>query len=278
MRYGRALDAAGVASPLSRRGYRRAALSVLRTDPQHYVAIRLLIPGWMQPHLVAAYWFAQAADGIADGGAARDRLDRFDAWVRTAGPDSTRERPGTPPAAFWRTVETTGMPGRRVQNLLDGLRADAAAATQVLDEDGLRRYVERVSLPYLLLLVGVHPGCQNPDDESRFRPLAVACQRIDLLTDLADDLRAERPRLSGGPEDRAAHRARARADLDAAAGVLSEIPEELQPMMRAFLRLHALRLDAVDRRDAGLDRRPVRTPWVPASRVLAAAAREVRHG
>ncbi|NUP49137.1 MAG: hypothetical protein HOW97_17800, partial [Catenulispora sp.] len=81
-----------------------------------------------------------------------------------------------------------------------------------------------------------------------------------------------------GPAERAAHRARARADLDTAAAVVTDTPEELLPMMRAFLRLHALRLDAIDRCDTRLEHRPVRTPLVPALGILAAAAGEARHG
>lgn len=274
IRYVRTLDAAGVTDSALRRGYRKTAFSLLRSDPQHHLAIRLLIPARLQPHLVAAYWFAAAADGVADDGPASGRLDRFDAWTRTTGPQGTGNRPGTPLSAFWHTVEAIGLPRRRIQALLDGLRTDAAAGARVLDEDGLQQYVDRVSLPYLMLLVGVHPECQGSEASRLFRPLALACQRIDFLADLAQDLRAERPRLAHEPAARAAHRTRARADLQTAGDVLSDTPEELLPMMRAFLRLHELRLDTIDRCDPELEHRSVRTPLLPAFRILAVAAGE----
>ena len=294
----RALDRAGIQDRRSRHGYRTLAREMLRADTAYYAAVRLLIPANLQPHVLAAYWFAHTADTVADSGPAAGRLARYDAWAAAARRDlncrhltdrdlTNFARCDARMAAFARTVADCGLPASRIERLLDGMRGDAALGGPVdgaplgadlPDEAAFQRYVDRVSWPFLLLLVGVHPACQSTDTELDFRTLAAGCQRVDFLADLADDVRADRARLPGTPRALAQQVARAREDLGAARLVLHHTPPELLPMMRAFLRMHAVRLGAVERAGAALVHRKVRQPALATARVFAAALKEARHG
>ena len=300
IRFGRVLDLAGIREPGARRDYRAAVRTLLRADPVHCLAVRLLVPAPLQPHLLACYWFARATDAVADSGPAAGRRERFDHWSATvrralagetagAAADETAGEtagePGGEPtgepaaggpqlAAFARTVAERGLPPAWIDRFLSGMRQDAEGAGLASEEE-FERYVDRVSLPYLLLLVGVHPGCREPGHARAYWLLAAACQRIDFLADLAEDSRADRARLPGA--ELAVQIARARAALYAARPVLDLTPLELRPMMNAFLLMHSLHLEAVERAGERVRRRRVRHPLLPTARLLLAGHGQVRH-
>jgi 15-cis-phytoene synthase len=270
----RALDAAGITDRDMRRGYRGVLRSLLRADPAHCVAVRCLVPPALQPHLLAAYWFGDTADTAADSGPRTGRTERFDRWTDAAllALDGGSTDPRM--AAFVHTVTECQLPVAWIHRFLDGMREDAHC-TVLHSEEEFQRYVDRVSLPYLMLLLGVHPGCRGDEKTEAFRQLAALCQRVDFLADLADDTRAVRARLSGPtPADQVA---RARTALRAALPVLDLTPPELRPMMNAFLHMHALHLDAIERSGDRILRRTVRHPLLPTLRLLLTSPGQVRH-
>ena len=279
IRFGQALDRAGVLERTARRDYRSVARGVLRADPAYCLAIRLLVPAALQPHLLACYWFARATDTVADSGPADGRPERFDRWSdtvrRTLDPNRADPRGGGPRlAAFARTAAERGLPDELIDGFLDGMRQDTGC-TGLHSEPEFARYVDRISLPYLLLLVGVHPRCREPAHLPAYRLLATACQRIDFLADLAEDTGAGRAGLPG--PGLAEQIARARAELRAAHPVLDLTPLELRPMMNALLLMHTLHLEAIDRAGERVLRRRVGHPLLPTARLLLAGAGRVRH-
>jgi 15-cis-phytoene synthase len=196
---GRALTRAGITDRRSRRGYRAISRTLPRADASHYLAVRLLVPATLQPHLLAAYWFAHAADTAADSGPLAGRRERFDDWSAAAWRAIEERTPaGARMSAFVRTMDVCGLPAEFIGRLLAGMRGDTERVG-LDDEAAFESYVDQVSLPFLMLLVGVHPGCRAPEHENDFRRLAAACQRIDFLADLAADTRASRARLPGPP-------------------------------------------------------------------------------
>jgi len=276
--FGRTLDNAGILDQESRRSYRSAARSLLRADTSHFVAVRLLVPSALQPHLLAAYWFAHATDQLADSGPLPGRRERYDRWTESvrsaldhgaaAADDPVRL------TSFLRTVTDCRIPVEYIARFLSGMRDDTAC-TGLSDEQDFERYVDRVSLPFLLLLFSVHPGCRAEGQIPAFRLLAAACQRIDFLADLADDTRAARARL---PREALADQiARARAALRAAQPVLDLTPLELRPMMHVFLRMHALHLETIERSGDRVLHRRVGHPAMATVRLLLAGQGQVRH-
>ena len=286
--FGRALDRAGITDREARRDYRTVARASLRRDPAHCLAVRMLVPAALQPHLLATYWFALATDAVADSGPPAGRRERFDRWSATvrqalnaapgvsAAPAPDPGWGGGDPrlAAFARTVTERGLPTEWIHCFLTGMRQDTGCTT-LRGEEEFERYVDRISLPYLLLLLGVHPGCREPRQLPGYRLLAAACQRVDFLADLAEDSGADRAGLPGA--ELTEQIARARADLRAARPVLDLTPLELRPMMNALLLMHALHLEAIERAGDRVLRRKIGHPLLPTARLLLAGHGQVRH-
>jgi phytoene synthase len=282
---GIALEAAGIRDRDLEHCYRTTARATLRADPAHHAAVRNLVPARWQPHVLAAYWFARATDSAADSGPVEGRRAHLERWARTVTAALTDAAPTDPRLrAFAHTVSACGLPKTWIEGLIEGMRTDAEGAGP-LDEAGLRGYVDKVSLPYLKVLVGVHPGMRDPGLEPGLRHLAEACQRADFLADLAADRRARR--ANPADEARAAHRPagdylaaeleRARRALADARPLLERVPEALRPMARAQIALCALRLRTVERKGIKVFDRQARYPILGSARILLAGRQEARH-
>ncbi|MEU7283439.1 squalene/phytoene synthase family protein [Streptomyces sp. NPDC045431] len=272
------LDRAGIHEPSVRNTYRDIAREVRRLEPPYYAATRLLAPLWLQPHILCVYAFAHATDTAADSGPVDRRPQRFRTWEATVRAALTDRRADDPRlAALLLTLERTGLPEAWVGDFMDGMAGDLDYR-DFGSEAGFQAYVDRVSHPLMLLLSGVHPGCRTEQVVRALRDAAEAAQRIDCLSDLADDLRAGLPCLPHTGRQLREQIELAGAALDRAGAVLPLLPPEFTPVMTAFLDVHRIQLRAVERAGPHLTRKTVRTPLTPSLKVLFAARRQHMEG
>jgi phytoene synthase len=280
-----ALRAAGVTDPELARVHRRIARGVARYQPEQYVALRLLAPPRLQPHLFCVYWFVHVTDELAEAGDERRWKEWEEAVARALESPGDPGRPGQPgqPAvprmltALRHTIAATGLPATYVQDFVDGLRGDIGL-TAYGDETGFQEYVDRVALPSLLLVLGVHAPLRDPSLRPGLRDTAEAAQRIDDLADLAEDRREGLPMLVTRPEQLPGQITAARSALTGAREVLTLLAPtreaaEAAPMLRAFLDLHDVHLSAVEGAGAAVLERRVRPPLGPAIRVVLGAGK-----
>ncbi|MFF8641304.1 phytoene/squalene synthase family protein [Streptomyces sp. NPDC015345] len=276
--YRATLDRAGVHELAVRNTYRDIAREVRRLEPPYYAATRLLAPARLQPHILCLYAFAHATDTAADSGPAAGRPHRFRAWetaVRAALADRRADDPRL--AALLHTLDRTGLPDTWVGTFMDGMAGDLGYR-DFGSEGGFQAYVDRVSHPLMLLLSGVHPGCRTHEVVRALRDAAEAAQRIDCLSDLADDVRAGLPCLPHTGRQLRGQIELADVALGRARAVLPLLPAEFVPVMTAFLDVHRIQLRAVERAAPRLTRNTVRTPLMPSLRVLLAARRQHMEG
>lgn len=276
--YRAVLDRAGVHEPSMRSTYQDIARKVRRLEPPYYAATRLLAPSWLQPHILCVYAFAHATDTAADSGPVAGRAHRFHAWdtaVRAALADRRTDDPRL--AALLHTLERTGLPETWVGTFVDGMAGDLGYR-DFGSEAGFQAYVDRVSHPLMLLLSGVHPGCRTREVVRALRDAAEAAQRIDCLSDLADDVRAGRPCLPHTGWQLRGQIELARQALRRARDILPFLPPELVPVMTAFLDVHTLQLRAVERAGPRLTRTTVRPPLLASLKVLLSARRQHMKG
>lgn len=258
----RRYDAAAVAA---------ATLILRRYSTSFGLATRLLAPP-MRPHIAAVYGLVRIADEIVDGPAAaagldvdrrREMLDRLEADVRAV-------RDGGYSAnlivhAFGRTADRFGIGEDLTAPFFASMRADLSLTCCTPEE--FDRYVYGsagvIGLMCLRVFTGVEPYT-GPDAAARTvrleegaRRLGSAFQKINFLRDLGDDVRtlgrSYFPGVVDGVLDEQAKAditASIRADLDAAARTLGELPRGARPAVAAAHMLFAALTDRVEKTPA----------------------------
>lgn len=270
-----ALRAAGVTDPALVRAHRRIARGAARYQPEQYASLRLLAPPRLQPHLLALYWFVHVTDDLAESADA----DRWKRWEEAVDGAVLDGGPGAPPllAVLRHTLTVTGLPAACVRDFVDGLRGDLGLEGYG-DEAGFQRYVDRVALPSLMLVLGVHAPLREASLRPRLRDAAEAAQRVDDLADLAEDRREGLPVLVSRPDQLPWQIEAARSALVRAREILDLLgpgtaAAEARPMLRAFLDLHDVHLSAIERAGPTVLTHPVGPPLLPAIRVALTALR-----
>ena len=285
-----ALDAAGVRDRGLRGDYTRQRRVVARFRRSSYLAARLLLPGPLLPHVVAATAFMHHADTLLDSGPRAERADRWAAWegrVRDA------LRTGTGPEPVLRALAHSVA----VRPALRGhVAAYLETATTDLDFAGFateadyQDYLDRYSLPAFMMVAGLlEPDGGSPGFQPACRAYIDGSQRLDFVNDLAEDLSDGRLNLPAealerfGVTRRALERGesgagtaallgdqldRADAGLAAARGLVDLVAPRGRPLVRALIDIESATARAARARGTGLLRGPAGPPPAVTVRVL----------
>ncbi|MFJ7495139.1 squalene/phytoene synthase family protein [Streptomyces sp. NPDC097727] len=193
-RWSRSLTAAGVTAPGTRRDYDAQRRVVARFRPASYLAVRLLLPPPVLPHVVAMTAVMHHGDNLLDTGPRPRREAAWTDWehrVRDGLATGTSDEPLI--RALVHTVAARPGLGRRVEEYLSTATAELDF-TGFATEDDYQSYVDAYSLPAFMLVAELLGP--DGDDDGRYR---AACrtfidgsQRLDFVNDLAEDLREGR--------------------------------------------------------------------------------------
>jgi 15-cis-phytoene synthase len=300
----RGLTQAAVHDPRLRTQYTRQARSLARYVPAQYLAMRMLLPSAIAVHVIAATSFMHTCDDLLD------QEDRFPVEVRAARfaqyetrvlealASSRAPADSDGLAPLWHTARAYPSLAARVEDFLRAAPADLYF-TGFEQEADFSAYVDGYVLPALLMIATVLMDPAEPHERlrDRVRLMAFPVQRIDFLTDLAEDLRIGRvclPRsdlaaagvsseeLRQGRDTaqvRAllAHTAaKCRADLAAAQPALDGFPLRYVPLFTAQFEVYAHLLDQAQARGARLLHRGVRPRIPAAAAILLRHRRQVR--
>ncbi|WP_329277580.1 phytoene/squalene synthase family protein [Streptomyces sp. NBC_01451] len=282
-------------SGTDRAAYLKAKQFMLSREPAGHVAVRLLMPARLQPHILAGYAFASFTDDLCDRGTVEERTRRYEGWaeqVRTALDTGTARHPLL--RAFLHTAEARELPRSWVDSYLVGAEIDLDFGG-FTTEDDYQAYIDKLTWPFLMITSGLSmPGGGSRAYADSCRLLADACQRTDFLTDLAEDLRDGRLYL---PTDHLEKHGVVRADLEhgrdlpgvrsllsataatahatlrEATRIIAELPSEQQTLTRFVILLHDQRLRRAATMGAAVTRRPVRDNPAVCLRLLARSHR-----
>ena len=286
----RCLDTAGVRDSALRADYTAAGRFLRRRETASWSVVRLMAPPEFVPHAFAGIALAYFTDDICDRGPAGERTERFETWagfVQASLDTGTSRHPLL--RAFLHSAEVCGLPRSWAETYLAGTRIDLDFPGFAGEAD-YQRYIDTQAWPALMLTTGLMPHLV-PDEEfaSSCRLVADAMQRVDLLIDLADDLREGRMALPMSDLDRygvtradlergldtpgvralvAATAASARATLEAASLIVGEAPPEYRPLVRCLLGLTRHRLDTAAALGSAVTRHPVRDNPLECLRLL----------
>ncbi|MCX5384353.1 squalene/phytoene synthase family protein [Streptomyces sp. NBC_00083] len=294
------LTVSGVHSPRLRQDYTTQRALVAGYRRQTYLAVRLLLPPTVVPHVVAAVAFMHHTDTLLDAPPAdavgEDTYDAWEAEVRRGLATGESGHPVLRPLLHTLTVH----PSLRspVERFLAGAPFDRDF-TGFADEDEYQRYVDAYSLPAFMLVASLlfAPGGDREEAERACRSYIDGSQRLDFVCDLAEDLREGR---LGLPEQTMKSHGVCREDLEqgrdtpGVRALLREmltrarrdlldsrvLPRLVAPPHRAFTRafvtLEVLTADAATAAGTRVLREPA-SPSLPAA--LRVVAREyVRRG
>ncbi|MFI6567568.1 squalene/phytoene synthase family protein [Streptomyces sp. NPDC050534] len=278
-----------------RSDYTAAARYLRRREVAMWGAVRLLTPPEFQPHALAGATMLAFTDDVCDRGPVCGRRKRFEAWsghVQSALDTGTSSHPLL--RAYLHSAHAYGLPRRWADAYLAGTRIDLEFPG-FTDEDDYQRYVETLTWPGLMLSTGLTPHLVADEDfAASCRLVADGLQRVDFLTDLAEDVRSGRLTLPLADLDRhGVSRAdleagrdtlgvralisetagRARATLTAARRTVDEVPDAYRPVVRCLLGLYDHRLDQVMAAGAAATRRPVREDPLTCLRLVARSRR-----
>jgi phytoene synthase len=295
------LDAAGIAEPALRADYAQARRAVARFKPDAYLAVRLLVPRELAPHVLAATAFMHRTDDLLDSGRPDQRLGAYRAWEREVRAALAGTRAGGQPLvrALAHSCGVHPVLGAQVGAFLDTALADLEFAGFATEAD-YQRYLDAYSLPALLVVAcllappdtgggagrgaGVGTGV-GAAYRASCRTYIDGSQRLDFVNDLAEDLAAGRlavpeealRRYGVTREQLAAGRSsaevdsllrellgQARASLEAGRGLAGLTPPVNRPLVRTLVGLDLLTAEAAAARGGALLRGPAR-PSVPAA-------------
>ncbi|WP_329460999.1 phytoene/squalene synthase family protein [Streptomyces sp. NBC_01431] len=291
--WNKALTAAGVDSPSLRQDYTQQGALVSGYRRHTYVAIRLLLPPVLVPHVVAAVAFMHHTDALLDATPATGpSSDSYAAWeeeVRRGLTTGESTDPVLRPVLH--TIAAYPQLRKPVEQFLAGAPMDRNFSGFAAEAD-YQRYVDGYSLPAFMLVAclllapdadagEVHRSCRSYIDGS---------QRLDFVCDLAEDLSEGR---LGLPEetlkkhgvsredlehgrDTAGTRAllqevleQARLDLNNSRKLVAFVPPEHRAFTRAFVSLEILTADAAIAKGTQVLRNSARPSVPDALRVLA---------
>ncbi len=249
--------------------------------------------------MLAASWFGCATDDIVDRGARPDRARRYAEWeTRVRAALATGTCAYQPLAAFLRTVDQCQVPAQWVAQCLDGWREDLHFRGLESEAD-FQSYVDRVVVPPMRLVLGIHGGTRNEPFTVALRRYTESYHRVDTLADMAEDLRDGRVHLpaqdlrrvgvsteellAGRRPPRLLELLRewtdlARTGLRRARDLCDAAPDELRPIIGASITVNELRLDSLEKAGLGILSRCVLPPVVPALRLVLAERRGSWHG
>jgi phytoene synthase len=258
-------------------------------------AVRLLTPPEFQPHALAGATMLAFTDDVCDRGAAGAREKRFEAWaarVQSALDTGVSSHPLL--RAYLHSAEVWGLPRSWADSYMAGTRIDLRFPG-FADEADYQRYIDTLTWPGLMLSTGLTPHLVSDDEfASSCRLVADGLQRVDFLTDLAEDLRGGRLTLPLSDLDRhgvtrvgleraqdtpgvrallAATASAARASLTAAQRVVGGVPGAYRPVVRCLLGLYQHRLDTVMALGVAVLHRPVRDDPLACLRLLVRSRR-----
>lgn len=290
------LDAAGIHDPQLREDFTRQRSLVARYKRAAYLAVLLLLPRPLAPHLIAATAFMHHTDNLLDHGPLPQRAAAYTAWeeeVNEAIATGASDHPVIRPL-----LHTGACHPRFLGHVRDFLRTAATDLefTGFATESDYQRYLDAYSLPAFMLVAGLLvPGDEPAGYRAACRSYIDGSQRLDFVNDLAEDLADDRltiPQdtlLSRGvtrtdltqAQDTPGVRAllrhllqQARTDLAASRHVTGFLPPANRPFVRALIALEEATTDAAGAKGPGLLTGPAR-PTVPA--MLKILTREYRH-
>ncbi|MCC3771424.1 squalene/phytoene synthase family protein [Streptomyces sp. UNOC14_S4] len=285
------LDSAGIHDPRLREDYTRQRALVARYRRHAYVAVRLLLPGPVIPHVIATTAFMHHTDTVLDEGALPDRVAASRTWgaaVRDALETGLSDHPVLRPLLHTMTIHPW-LAGQ-VEEFLAGAAADLDFAGFAAEAD-YQEYVDVYALPAFMLVAGLFaPGTDKAGFRAACRSHIDGSQRLDFVNDIAEDLaggrltlpatalkrhdvsRADLEEARDTPGTAALLRdqlAQARADLLAGRRLAGLTAPAHRPFVQALIALELLTVEAAARKGTALLRGSAR-PSVPASlRVLA---------
>ncbi|MFI9237288.1 phytoene/squalene synthase family protein [Streptomyces sp. NPDC053079] len=286
----RTLTLAGIRDRQLRDDYTRQRVLVSAYRRHAYVAVRLLLPPALVPHVIAATAFMHRTDTLLDEGGPHAGA-AYAAWEKEVRDGLATGQSGDPVLRpLLHTVSRHPRLRGHVQEFLAGAPMDRDF-TGFADEAEYGRYVDAYSLPAFMLIACLLLDPDAGADATRelCRAYIDGSQRLDFVNDLAEDLRdgrltltqealerhgVSREDLENGRES-AAVRAlftdllgRARRDLLASRRLPALAPAAHRAFIRAVITLEVLTADAAMAKGTGLLRGSAR-PSVPAAlRVL----------
>lgn len=284
------LTLAGIRDRQLRDDYTRQRVLVSAYRRHAYVAVRLLLPPALVPHVIAATAFMHHTDTLLDEGGTHAG-DAYEAWEKEVRDGLATGEGGHPVLRpLLHTVSRHPRLRGHVQEFLAGAPMDRDF-TGFADEAEYGRYVDAYSLPAFMLIACLLLDPDAGADATRelCRAYIDGSQRLDFVNDLAEDLRDGRLTLTREALERhgvsradlehgretAAVRAlftdllgRARRDLLASRRMPALAPPAHRAFIRAVITLEVLTADAAMTKGTGLLRGSAR-PSVPAAlRVL----------
>ncbi|WP_043267757.1 squalene/phytoene synthase family protein [Streptomyces sp. CT34] len=296
------LDAAGVHDPQLREDFTRQRSLVARYRRASYVAVRLLLPRPLVPHVIAAVAFMHHTDNLLDHGPVAERRDAYTAWeeaVRKALASGTADHPVIRPLLH-ACAHHPQLPCH-VADFLSTAPTDLEF-TGFTTESDYQRYLDDYSLPaFLLVACLLTPGEEPPGYRAACRTHIDGSQRLDFVNDLAEDLaegrlsipqetllhhgvtRTDLERAQDTPEVRALLRhllQQARTDLTDSHHVTTLLPPTNRPFARALITLETATADAALAKGPALLTASARPPVTTVLRILLREyghARRFRH-
>ncbi len=289
----RGLTEAGVDDPGLRAHYTGQARWLLRYTPAQYTALRALLPPATAVHLVAATAFMHTCDRILDQDSAYpviERAARFEGYAqRVRDALASSHTPSGSLGPLWHTTRAHPQLAYCVEDFLRAAPIELHF-TGFESEADFVSYVNDYTLPALLTMATVLRDPSEPPQRlrERVRLIAVPVQRIDFLTDLAEDLQEGRLCLpladlqAAGvqPDDLRRQRgtvqvqallahtaAKCWTDLAAAKPATAGFPTTNAPMIAAQLDIYAHMLRVAQAHGARLLRHPAR-PRIPAAAAI----------
>ncbi|MEU1630602.1 squalene/phytoene synthase family protein [Streptomyces sp. NPDC020096] len=291
--WNKALDAASVRDPGLRGDYTQQRKVIARYRRSSYLAARLLLPGPLVPHVIAATAFMHHGDNLLDGGPVPERATAYAQWEKqvrealaTGGSDQPVIRP------LLHTITAHPQLRGHVEDYLATARTDLEFSGFPTEAD-YQAYVDQYSLPaFMLIACLLAPGNDPAGYRAACRTYIDASQRLDFANDLAEDLRGgrlgipadvlqrygvtradlESARDSAGTRELLQHLiGQAKATLEAARPLVGIVPPANRPLVRALIALEELTADAAAAKGTALLRESA-SPSAPAA--LGVLARE----
>ncbi|MEU1150919.1 squalene/phytoene synthase family protein [Streptomyces sp. NPDC005863] len=199
-----ALDAAGVRGGQLRADFSRQRRVVSRYRFAQYAAVRLLLPGAVVPHVVAATAFMHHTDHLLDqGGSLEERSAAYEWWVKQVRQAlvTGRSEHGVLRAMSY-TCGVFPQLAVLMEEFLGGTVVELDFAGFGTEED-YQRYVEAYSLPAFMVVAHVlAPGADAVGYRKACRLFIDGSQRLDFVNDLAEDLRVGRLNIPRSVLDR----------------------------------------------------------------------------